>query len=242
MIKGRGNVVFVWCARAAVAVLLAVGLATPAGAVEVRTTFVETFETGTNEGEWTFGTGNEFFVDMNGNPGRYLRDSSLVTFTPRASTSFGVASAFTGDYRARGVESVGIDLAIASASGNVSSRTLSLILLNDNGTPFDLADDFGAYTVTSLPLPPVGVAGLNSPTDILQWVSYDIPVPSQANSLPAGWSWISRNTLRPSGGWARLVRDVDHLGFIFGDPALLYPLFNWDVALDNPRITTVQVQ
>lgn len=234
--------VFGWSVRAVAAMVLAVGLAGPALAVEVRTTFTETFETGTNEGGWTFGTGNEFFVDMNGNPGRYLRDSSLVTFTPKASTSFDVASAFTGDYRARGVESVGIDLAIANVSFSVSGRTLTLILLNDNGTPFDLADDWGAYTVTTLPLPPVGVAGLNSVTDILQWVSYDIPVPSQANSLPAGWSWISRSTLRPSGGWARLTRDVDHVGFIFGDPALLYPLFNWDVALDNPRITTVQVQ
>jgi hypothetical protein len=119
---------------------------------------------------------------------------------------------------------------------------VTLILLNDNGTPFDLTDDWGAYTVTQLPLPPMGVAGLTGATDILQWVSYDIPVPSQSNTLPAGWSWISRSTLRPAGGWGRLMRDVDHVGFNFGDPAQLYPLFNWDVALDNPRITTVQVQ
>jgi hypothetical protein len=159
-----------------------------------------------------------------------------VTFTPRASTSFGVISDFTGDYAARGVSEVGIDLAVASASGTYTGRTLTLILLNDNGTPFDLGDDWGAYHVTSLSLPPSGVIGLT--TDILQWVSYTIPVPSSSRSLPPGWNWISRNTLRPSGSWGRLMRSVSHVGFEFGDPALLYPLFSWDVAMDNPRITS----
>lgn len=228
--------------RKAVAVALVAGaLAGLALAAVLQVTVVETFESGTNEGAWTFGTGNEYFVDADGNPGRYLRDSSLVSFTPRASTSFGVESAFTGDYRARGVQSVGIDLAIASVSGTVSTRRLTLILLNDNGTPFDLADDWGAYTVTDLPLPPTGVIGLTTaPMDILQWVSYDIPVPSRSNSLPDGWVWISRNFVRAGGGWSRLMREVDHVGFEFGDPAQLYPLFNWDVAMDNPRIVAVQ--
>jgi hypothetical protein len=236
MTTGRG-------AQALAAVFLASGLTGMAQAAEVRVTTVETFETGTNEGGWTWGSGLEYFVDGYGNPGRYLRDSSLVTFTPRASTSFGVASAFTGDYRGRGVESVGIDMAIAEVlGGGVSGRTVTLILLNDNGTPDDLLDDWGAFTVTSLAVPPTGVAGLTGETDILQWAEYTIPVPSQSGSLPAGWSWISRSQLRRSGSWARLMRDVDHVGFILGDPGQLYPLFSWDVALDNPRITTVQVQ
>ena len=66
--------------------------------------------------------------------------------------------------------------------------------------------------------------------------------PSQSATLPEGWAWISRTYLRRNGSWARLMRDVDHVGFILGDPALLYPLFNWDVALGNPRITTIKVQ
>lgn len=218
-------------------VLAVIGLVTPAPAVETITTIttVESFDNGGNEGAWTFGTGNETIEVEGGNPGAYLRDRSLVSFTPRASTSFGVASAFTGDFASRGVSSLGIDLAVASASGNYTGRTLTLILLNDNGTPNDLADDWGAYTVTALPLPPSGVIGF---ADILQWRSYDIPVPASSRSLPAGWKWISRNTLRPNGSWGRLMRDVDHVGFQFGDPELLYPLFSWDVAMDNPRITT----
>lgn len=239
----RGSASCGWIGRALVAAVLGCGFAGPVPAAQVEVTFTETFETGTNEGAWTFGTGNEYIVDMNGNPDHYLRDSNVISFTPRASTSFlGVASEFTGDYRARGVTSVGIDLAIASVTGIVSARRMVLVLLNDNGTPFDLGDDWGAYTVTNLALPPTGVAGITGATDILQWVSYDIPVPSNQNALPDGWTWISRNTARPGGGWARLMRDVDHVGFNFGDPAQLYPLFTWDVALDNPRITTVQTQ
>ena len=214
-------------------------LVVSAQATEVRVTTAETFETRSNEGAWTWGSGYDYFVDSNGNPGVYLRDSSLVTYTPRASTSFGIQSVFTGDYRARNVESVGIDMAIAAVNGNVANRKVTLILLNDNGTPGDLSDDWGAFTVTNLPVPPTGVAGL---TDILQWASYDIPVPSQSASLPAGWSWISRNYLRRNGSWTRLMRDVSHVGFIFGDPAQLYPLFSWDVAMDNPRITTIEVR
>ena len=221
------------------AVCLAVGLTGPAQAAETRVTTVETFETGTNEGGWTWGTGSEELVDANGNPGRYMRETHLVTFTPRASTSFGVESAFTGNYRARSVASVGIDMAIASVDTGVASRTVTLILLNDNGTPDDLNDDWGAYTVTDRPIPPAGVAGLTGETDILQWAQYDIQVPSQSARLPEGWTWISRNQIRPNGAWARLMRDVDHVGFILGDPEPRYPLAVWDVALDNPRITTV---
>jgi hypothetical protein len=36
------------------------------------------------------------------------------------------------------------------------------------------------------------------------------------------------------------MRDVDHVGFIMGDPVPRYPLLMWDVALDNPRITTIE--
>ena len=207
---------------------------------QVQVTTTETFESGTNQSGWTWGTGSEDIAENDGNPGRYLRENYLVTFTPRASTDFGVASVFTGDYRGRNVASVGIDMAIPYVSGTVTGRTVTLILLNDNGTPDDLEDDWGAFSVTDLPIPPTGIAGIVEPADILQWRSYDIAVPSQVNTLPEGWSWISRNYLRRNGSWARLMRDVDHVGFILGDPALIYPLLAWDVALDNPRITTIE--
>ena len=221
-----------------IALLVLGTLPAPAGETFTTTTFVETFDAASNEGAWTYGTGNEQILLEGGNPGAYLRDTTLVTFTPKASTSFGVGSPFTGNYAARGVSELGIDLAIASAEGSYSSRTLTLILLNDNGTPADLEDDWGAYHVTQLALPPSGVIGLTE-SDILQWVPYTIAVPSSSKALPQGWTWISRNYVRTGGSWARLMREVSHVGFLFGDPASLYPLFTWDVALDNPRITSV---
>ena len=222
------------------AVVVIAGLGRTANATEVI--YRETFESGTNVSGWTWGTGSEDILENDGNPGRYLRENYLVTFTPRASTDFGIQSVFTGDYRTRNVSSVGIDMAIPYVSGTVTGRTVTVILLNDNGTPDDLEDDWGAFKVTDLPIPPTGIAGIIEPTDILQWRSYDITVPSQSATLPEGWSWISRNYLRKNGSWARLMRDVDHVGFILGDPATLYPLLAWDVALDNPRITTVEAQ
>lgn len=240
--KKRTNGIWSRAVWVLTAVFITGCLAGFARASEVRSTTVETFETRTNQGEWTWGTGYEYFVETNGNPGRYLRDSSLVDFVPRASTSFGVQSVFTGDYRSRNVASVGIDMAIASVDGFVEGRKVTLILLNDNGTPHDLTDDWGAFTVTNLPIPNTGVAGILNTTDILQWASYDIAVPSQSATLPEGWSWVSRNYVRRNGSWGRLMRDVDHIGFILGDPALRYPLLNWDVALDNPRITTIESQ
>ena len=222
------------------AVVVIAGLGRTANATEVI--YRETFESGTNVSGWTWGTGSEDILENDGNPGRYLRENYLVTFTPRASTDFGIQSVFTGDYRTRNVSSVGIDMAIPYVSGTATGRTVTVILLNDNGTPDDLEDDWGAFKVTDLPIPPTGIAGIIEPTDILQWRSYDITVPSQSATLPEGWSWISRNYLRKNGSWARLMRDVDHVGFILGDPATLYPLLAWDVALDNPRITTVEAQ
>lgn len=201
-------------------------------------TFTESFEGGTNDGGWTWGSSYGYFVELNGNPGWYVRDSQLLTFTPRASTSFGVQSVFTGNYSARNVASLGIDMAIAYADTGLGNRTVTLILLNDNGTPGDLGDDWGAFTVTDLPIPPTGIAGITASTDILQWVKYDVPVPAHSVTLPEGWTWISRNWARRNGSWGRLMRDVDHVGFILGDPALRYPLVKWDVALDNPRIQT----
>lgn len=243
MIKKFANYMWEVVVWSLAVVCLGGALAGLGNAQELRSTFVETFETpGSNVGGWTWGGNTDYFVESNGNPGRYLRDSGLVTFTPRASTSFGVASVFTGDYFERNVTGVGIDMAIPYVSGGVSGRTVTLILLNDNGTPDDLSDDWGAYKVTDLPIPPTGIAGVTGPTDILQWVTYDIEVPAASASLPEGWSWFSRGYARRSGPWGRLMRDVDHVGFILGDPAPRYPLLQWDVAMDNPRITTIQVQ
>lgn len=211
--------------------------ALPAFAGTYQTTYVETFDNGSNDGGWTWGTGNETIPADGGNPGAFVYDTTLFSDHAKASTSFGVASTFLGDWAGRGVASIGIDLATEAADGNISGQKLTLVILNDNGTPFDLYDDWGAYFVSDKAVPQPGVIGLSGDAPMLAWVAYDFDVPSSAKQLPAGWVWISRNTIRPNGSWGRLMKNVSHVGFMYGDPAVYQLFLNYDVALDNPRIS-----
>jgi len=208
----------------------------PAGAEQAgEQTFVQSFENGTNEGGWTFGTGNEFLVADIGNPGVCVFDASLISYAPRASTSFGVSSVFTGDWAARGVVRIGIDLATAWAEANMGERPLTVILLNDNNTPYDLEDDWGAYLVSTQLAPRPGA--VTADASALNWSSYEFEIPARDHQLPPGWGWIARNTIRPGGSWTRLMGDVSHVAFMYGDIRKLYLIFGYQVALDNPRIT-----
>jgi hypothetical protein len=148
---------------------------------------------------------------------------------------------FTGDWAARGVTRIGIDLATAWAEANMGTRPITVVLLNDNGTPEDLEDDWGAYYVSTQIAPtPGGVESMAaSLTGALNWSSYDFEIPSRERRLPPGWGWISRNYARTNGSWARLMRDVSHVAFLYGDLTKLDLVFGYQVALDNPRLTTV---
>jgi len=203
--------------------------AEPAG----EQTFVESFEQGTNEGGWTFGTGNELLVADIGDPGVCVFDASLISYAPRASTSFGVSSVFTGDWAARGVVRIGIDLATLWAEASMGERPITVILLNDNNTPDDLEDDWGAYLVSTQLAPQPGEVTASAAS----WSTYEFDVPAREHQLPPGWGWIARDTIRPHGSWVRLMGDVSHVAFMYGDITKLYLVFGYQVALDNPRIT-----
>lgn len=208
----------------------------PARAAQVvEQTFVESFESGTNEGGWTFGTGHEFLATDIGNPGLCVFDASLISYAPRASTSFGVSSVFTGDWAARGVVRIGIDLATAWAEANMGARPITVILLNDNNTPYDLDDDWGAYLVSAQLAPQPGAVSAGA--GALSWSSYEFDVPAREHQLPPGWGWLARSTIRPNGSWTRLMGNVSHVAFLYGDITKLYLVFGYQVALDNPRIT-----
>ncbi|HEX6850179.1 MAG TPA: hypothetical protein VF139_02145 [Candidatus Polarisedimenticolaceae bacterium] len=205
--------------------------------VTALTTFTETFDVA-NDGGWTFGTGYEYVDPASGHPGACLRDDNLATAIPKASTSFGTSSPFTGDWASRGVVSIGIDLATIYAEGSIATMPLSIVLLNDNGTPFDLTDDWGAFFVTDRIVPQPGVIGFAGTDEMLNWVSYDFAIPATSRQWPEGWRWIARGGyVHDRGAWGRLMRDVSHVGFTYGDPSMIWPFRNWDLALDNPRIT-----
>lgn len=197
--------------------------------VGVRTTFVEPFDGGSNEGGWSFGTGGESIQTSGGNPGAYLFVPVVDTFAPQPRTGFGVASLFTGDYRAQEVTSVGVDLITNSVDFTAEDRPLSVLLVSDNDTPGDGTDDWAAYTIgpTNVPLPGEG------------WLSYDFDIPSRATSFPAGWSFILYGpNSPPSPDWNQVITDVTQLRFFYGDPELFFIFQQWSLGLDNPRIST----
>jgi len=93
-------------------------------------------------------------------------------------TQLGVASLFTGDYRKKGVVSLGVDLAtLGPPSVSTGSRPLTLILRHDPGTPLDPSDDLVVYRL----------GARNIPQANGRWRSFDFHVFSASATLPAGW-------------------------------------------------------
>ncbi|UCD63058.1 MAG: hypothetical protein JSW34_09900 [Candidatus Zixiibacteriota bacterium] len=227
-------------------------VATGAATVETSkpvtpTTFVETFDSHRNVGGWSFGTTHRPVIeDLGGNTGGYLHDPSVITFAPSPGTELGEESIFTGNYRERKVTSVGIDLRCIDYEWDITTRYLTLIIMNDNGTPLDLEDDWGAYFIGDITLPSKYVAWLTSTMENEPgWVSYDFNIPSQENPLqedrlPEGWNfirWWSGSGQQPGGSWVALMQNVSYIQFCYGDPTLYYVLQTFDLGLDNPRIS-----
>src|SRR5262249_11147973 len=78
-------------------------------------TAVETFTGGSNQGGWTYGLATQVIEPSGGNPGAYLHEPSIDTFGPEPHTALGTSSFFTGDYRAKRVQSFGVDVITFSA-------------------------------------------------------------------------------------------------------------------------------
>jgi hypothetical protein len=199
--------------------------------------FTETFDDGSNTGGWSWGTGNETFSPLNGHPGPFLQDLTLSSCCPAVFTAAGGASVFTGDYRANGVQSVGIDLITLDASFGVGGRLLTVMLINDAGTPVNFDDDVGAYFVGDLNIPDPGVPALTP----AGWTEFDFAIPAQSETLPQGWSTFGPGGVGASDAvWNAVITDVDMLWFNYGDPTSIYLFLSWDVGIDNARIVAVE--
>ena len=199
----------------------------PAAAQTVS--FVETFD-GSNVGAWTWGTGNQGLSPINGNPGGYLQDLTLFTCCPLLGTQD--ASPFTGDYRAKGVVSVGVDLITLDADFGIGERPLTAMLVNDNGTPGNFEDDWGAMFIGEKTVPQAGVP-IESPAG---WTDFDFALDAASSTLPDGWTLFGTNELPGGVTWDAIVTDVDSLEFYYGVPGTIYLFNSWDVGLDNARI------
>ncbi len=188
-------------------------------------TFVDTFESGGSQGGWTFGL-TPVYPTTGGNPGRYLRVDNLDTFAPQPRSAM-TANPFTGNWRDAHVVRIGVDLKTFAVDFSAAGRPCTLMLINNNGTPNNVNDDWAVYLMgPNIPLP-------NQP-----WTSYSFDVPSQATSLPAGWKTIKLGGSSPTPDWNVAIQDVDRVQFFYGDPELFFIFQQWDLGLDNALIET----
>jgi len=204
-------------------ILLLVALATAAGAS--AQSYTDTFTNGTNGGAWTFGNAADTIESSGGNPGHYLHNSNLDTFAPQPRTGAGVSSAFTGDYRARRVAWLEVDLETHSTQFNFE-RQLSLILEDDAGTPGDPSDDCSVYVVTNQLVPQVAEG----------WKHFVVPIPSLSTTMPPGWNVLGNCTGSADAAWNAVITDVDRVIWFYGDPTFFYIFDLWDIGMDNARI------
>ena len=202
-------------------------LLSPAARAELIT-FTENFARQSNVGGWTFGNAYyEKIEGTGGNPGAFYQNDYLDTIGPRARTTLGLSSVFTGDYRERSVISVGADFVLFRVDYTSAGRPMTLTLYSDNGTPDDRDDDCKVYRM----------AGPHAPPPNGKWMTYDFDIPSGRETLPPSWEVTQCGTRTDDEAWNLVIEDVDQLSFFWADPTLFYIYQMWEVGLDNPSIT-----
>lgn len=216
------------------------GLAQSAIDGSVGPTFCESFANHTNTGNWSYfddpRNPYEVFDPKDGNPDEFLHTwwcrskGGLVGHVPRLRTQAGVSSVFTGDFRARGVTRVGLDLAFfPDFPLQVDDRPLCLTLSNDMGTPADTTDDIVVLWLGTRGIPPNNGV----------WMEYDFSIDSESPTLPKGWMvFPGFGSGDDNADWNTVITNVSQISYTLGDPRdkWIYDFQLWDVGLDNARI------
>lgn len=189
------------------------------------TTFVESYN---GTATWQLGI-NDTIETSGGHPGAWLHNAQLDAGVPQPAYTGPMPSPFFGDYRAAGVTSLGIDVNILGASMGVGhTRTMALVLGSDMGTPDDPFDDCQAFYAGHEPLPQPGGG----------WRSFEFRVPASSTRLPAGWQLDGAcGGLSPDDAWNAIITHVTRVGFPFAPPMTMWFYQEWDLGLDNVRIT-----
>jgi hypothetical protein len=200
-------------------------LALPAAAQQCGNSFVEGFDGFSNVGAWGWTGTFQASLSTGGNPAWHVRSQIVATPLPVLGTQ-DRGSYFAGDWRARGVTSIGVDFHAFLADAAQCGRPLTLRLSSDAGTPGVPADDRSVLFSSLDPVPCPGSG----------WRSYAVDVPSQATLLPPGWKVERAGGLLPAQVWDALVQDVTQVQWLIGDPALAYPTTKWQLGADNARI------
>lgn len=200
-------------------------LALPTAAQQCGSSFVEGFDGFSNVGAWGWSGTFQASLSTGGNPSWHVRSQVVSTDLPGLRTQ-DPASYFVGDWRARGVTSVGVDLFAFHLDPTQCGRPVTLRLYSDAGTPTTTADDRSVVFVSSDPIPCKDAS----------WHSYAVDVPAQSSVLPPGWSVERSGGLPLTQVWGAVVQDVTRLQWLLGDPGLSYPTTSWQLGADNARI------
>jgi len=192
---------------------LALPLVALLAAPALATGTVVSFDNGANEGGWTFGPPNQLH-STGGDPGWWI-GASTDTFAPQLHTT-SAPSAFSGDWRAAKVVSLGVDL-ITNSTQFFESRPLSVVLTGGSGCKI--------YLLGSSLVPMAGAG----------WKKFNFSIPSQSTTMPSGWAVLDLCS-DPDSAWNSVITDVAQVNFFYGDPTLLFFFDVWDVGADNPRL------
>ena len=211
--------------RTAIAASFAALLSVPCTAAPTITV-TETYDGPLEEASWRVATFDNILA-FGGNPESYLRVAGLDTFGPRIFTVPELASTYLGDYRAKGVSGLGVDINLFAVDFTADGRPVSLYLSSTMDTPEDPFDDCDAVYVGSKNVPKPGTG----------WKSFDFRVPSQDVTLPPGWVLVGEcGGLDPDAAWNFVITHVDKASFLFAEPDFFYIFQVWNVGFDNPRI------
>jgi len=207
----------------AVSALLLSGAAWAAPTITVS----EPFDGTLAEASWRAATADAI-VAADGHPGAYLRSDPLDAAVPSLRVQPGLGPQFLGDYRAKGVTSAGLDVALFHADFGADQRPVTLVLGSDMGTPDDPSDDCELADVGSKNVPRTGTG----------WKTFDFKVPSQSTTLPQGWQLVGTCAgLSPDAAWNTVIQNVQEARFDFGEPGFFYFFQVWAIGWDNPRLT-----
>ncbi|ACY17874.1 hypothetical protein [Haliangium ochraceum] len=201
----------------------------------------ETFDQSRNMGDWGFDCRTETQPVSGGSPGSYLSISGLATFAPMARSCTDALSVFGGDYRDAEIFAITADFRTYSVSSTTADRPLSLVLVNDAGTPNDSSDDLYVYYVGAQNIPSVNDG----------WAPFQFPVPANSQTLPTprsndigqtGWATavgeLSIPASDPDAVWNTVIQDVDQVIFWWHDPRAFAFLQDWELGMDNPAVAT----
>jgi hypothetical protein len=196
----------------------------------------EDFDNGSNDANWSaWWDAFNSVPATGGNPGGFLeldnvngtQNCQFVELFPDPST---LPQPFSGDWRARGVDSVGVDCEFTTSPVPSQNLAWTLTLVSDPGTPGVDSDDCRLVYFDDLTPIPIDGAG---------WVSVDWSFDPSSPTLPNGWivegpcsqgNWDA--------AWNAAITDIDWFEIKVDTNYNAFCNFSgWEMGFDNVRIT-----